>query len=89
MPMPATSATASGCPSGQRDRRHRADGGEHLHAPRPKIERRSAHSALRVELQADEEEQQHHAELGEVQHRLRMARSGRRPQGPMTMPAAR
>ena len=40
--------------------------------PMPKIARRSAHRRCAVELQADEEQQQHHAELGELQHGLRI-----------------
>ena len=56
--------------------------------PRPKIARRSAQTRCGVELQADEEQQQHHAELGEVQHRLRIG-DERRPHGPIATPATR
>ena len=64
-------------------------GGDDLHAAHAEDRPAQRPQALRVELEADEEQQHHDAELGEVQHRLRIGRSGRSPHGPIAMPASR
>ena len=62
-----------------RDARHRGDGDRHLY--RAEAEDRAAQrpEALRVQFEADQEQQQHHAELGEVQHRLRLRDQAQAP----------
>ena len=69
IPMPAMSATASDCASAIAATAAAVT--STWTEPMPRIGRRSVQPA-RVELEADEK-QHHHAELGEVQHRLRIA----------------
>ena len=71
--MPATSATATRLPERERDRGDRGRGDEHLDRAHAEDRPAQRPEPARVELEADQEKQHHHAELGEVQHRLRIA----------------
>ena len=78
-PMPATMPTASGCPRAAAMALTATMVAATCSAAQAKDRAAQRPHALRVELQADEEEQQHHAELGELQHRLRIRDQAQAP----------
>jgi hypothetical protein len=74
----------------QRDRhaRQRRGAAQHLRAAPAEDRPAQAPQAPRLQLQPDQEQHQHHTELGKVQDVVDIAHQ-RRPQGPIAMPAAR
>ena len=88
-PSAATSASAPVDAAGQRaERRAAARRAEQLHAAPAEDRPAQRPQALRLELEADQEQHQHDAELGEVQDVLGSVTSFR-PHGPIRMPAPR
>ncbi len=57
--------------------------------PKPKIEVRISHSRAGADLQPDQEQQDHHAELGEAHHVALLAHQSRAAKGPTSTPAMR
>jgi hypothetical protein len=89
-PMPATKATAGGSPKSDADAGQQRAADEHLQ-PRPEPEdlRRRLHSRDGLHLQPDDEQEHHHAELGDVQDRLRVGEQPEPERPDDSSPAAR
>ena len=84
-PAPAASRRPTATPTPSISARR----AEQLHAAPAEDRPAQRPQPARLQLQPDQEQHQHHAELGEVQHRRCGSVTSLSPQGPMAMPAAR
>ena len=88
---PAKSAVCQAKPNSQGDAGQHRAGEQHLRAAEAEDGGAHGPQALGAQLQADQEQQQHHAELGEVQDFLRLVDRRTKPslKGPISTPTRR
>ena len=80
-PKPATTAAGQDSPKPRADRAQDRGRQRHLRAAEAEHRTTQHPQAARLQFESDQEQQQHHAELGELQRRLDLADQARGPTG--------